>query len=252
MSNDVGRRSGQDHDNDAARTPTKLNELRQQYADQIELGRVHRLVQTISDEMLERFEELEFPSSPVSDALDKLGVNGAVAASLLRPTIAGVRIVGRARTLKQMPVSGTASANAALDRNPRWLTMAVHLEARRGDVIVVESPGGASSSGAAAIPFGQELGEVGAVVDGAIRDVGLSRRFGFPIWAREVTPVSGKWRIEHAEINGIVTICGVRVSPGDLVVADDDGVCFVPADLSEAVLELCLGKRRREKETYGI
>jgi regulator of RNase E activity RraA len=239
----------------AKESQSTLDGVRLHYANQLALGRVHRVEQRISDRILDEFRKIESVNGAVtgavSDALDKLGVHGAVSASELKPTIHGAEIVGRARTLKQIPVSGAATANASADRNPGWQAMAVHLEAHRGDVIVVQSPGGASSAGAAGIPLGQAQGEVGAIVDGAIRDVGVSRRLGFPMWAREITPISGKWRIEHVEINGVVTIAGVRVTPGDLVVADDDGVCFVPADLCEKVLEFCYAKRRREVDVYG-
>lgn len=47
-------------------------------------------------------------------------------------------------------------------------------------------------------------------------------------WATEFTPVTGKWRIETVEINGEIVVGEVRVAPGDIVLADDTGVCFIP------------------------
>ncbi|MFT8242401.1 RraA family protein [Roseomonas sp. BN140053] len=70
----------------------------------------------------------------------------------------------------------------------------------------------------------------------------------YPVWASEITPVTGKWRIETVEIFGMVQIFGVRVNPGDLVVADDTGVCFVPRDRAEEVLRLAQKKSRAEDE----
>jgi len=79
-----------------------------------------------------------------------------------------------------------------------------------------------------------------------VRDIAHSRALGYPVWASDITPVTGKWRLETVEINGPIQIGGVRVAPGDLVVADDTGVCFIPRDV---VLEVLEGaeKRRRPK-----
>ena len=77
---------------------------------------------------------------------------------------------------------------------------------------------------------------------GGVRDVAHSRRIGYPVWSTEITPSTGKWRVETVEINGVVQIGGVRVSPGDIVLADDTGVCFIPRDRAEQVLELARKK----------
>ncbi len=93
---------------------------------------------------------------------------------------------------------------------------------------------------------GQSHGERGAIVMGGIRDVRHSRSIGYPIWANEITPVTGKWRLETVEINGEIQMGKVRVNPGDLVVADDTGVVFIPRDSIAAVLELCEKKKKSE------
>lgn len=54
------------------------------------------------------------------------------------------------------------------------------------------------------------------------------------------TQVTGKYRMECIEINGPVTLCGKRVEPGDLMLADDSGVCIVPAEIAADVLAECL------------
>jgi regulator of RNase E activity RraA len=82
----------------------------------------------------------------------------------------------------------------------------------------------------------QRAGCGGAVVDGGYRDPGASRALGFPIWSRGVTPITGKWRLETVEINGRVRIAGVSVDAGDLVLADEAGIVFVPFAHAEAVL----------------
>ena len=94
---------------------------------------------------------------------------------------------------------------------------------------------------------GDAAGIVSPLTAGGIRDVGHSRRVGYPVWATEVTPVTGKWRIETVEINGDVQIAGVRVSPGDIVVADETGVCFIPVARAAEVLERALAKAAFEE-----
>ena len=79
-------------------------------------------------------------------------------------------------------------------------------------------------------------GLAGAIVNGAVRDVDAIRRLYFPVWCLGQTPISGKHRMEAIEINGPVTLHNVAVNPGDLVVADDSGVCVVPAEKAESML----------------
>ena len=58
------------------------------------------------------------------------------------------------------------------------------------------------------------------------------------MWCRGFTPITGKWRMQTVEVNGMVQICGIQVSPGDLVCADEAGVAFVPRAQAAAVLEI--------------
>ncbi|HEY7268645.1 MAG TPA: RraA family protein, partial [Dehalococcoidia bacterium] len=93
---------------------------------------------------------------------------------------------------------------------------------------------------------GKRQGEAGAIVDGGVRDVAHSRRIGYPIWSTEVTPATGKWRLQTVELNGEVVVAGVRVTAGDIVVADDTGVCFIPRERAEEVLSLAQKKAAAE------
>ena len=85
---------------------------------------------------------------------------------------------------------------------------------------------------------GKRQGEAGAIVDGAVRDIDHSREIGYPVWSSSVSPMTGKWRIETVAINKPVTICGVQVKPGDLVIADEVGVCFIPFAKAAEVLAM--------------
>jgi len=86
----------------------------------------------------------------------------------------------------------------------------------------------------------------GAIVFGGVRDIAHSRRIGYPVWATDITPVTGKWRIETVEINGEIEVAGIRVAAGDIVLADDTGVCFIPRPHAAEVLDLAKQKSAAE------
>jgi regulator of RNase E activity RraA len=121
-----------------------------------------------------------------------------------------------------------------------------HNLASPGDVLVIDGVPNISNMGGISAQTGKRQGEIGAIVMGGVRDIAHSRAVGYPVWASDITPVTGKWRIETVEINGPVQIGHVRVSPGDLVVADDTGVCFIPRDVVLEVLEAAERKAAAE------
>jgi regulator of RNase E activity RraA len=84
------------------------------------------------------------------------------------------------------------------------------------------------------------------VVDGAVRDVDEYAEVGFPAWSRSLTPRTGKYRIEAVSINAPVCCGGEQVRPGDLVLADPNGVCFVPPELAAEVAARILEVAARE------
>jgi regulator of RNase E activity RraA len=122
-----------------------------------------------------------------------------------------------------------------------------HNLALPGDIVVIDGVAGISNMGGISAQTGKRQGEAGAVVFGGVRDVGHSRRVGYPVWATEITPVTGKWRIETVEINGEIVVGGVRVASGDIVLADDTGVCFIPRDRAAEVLVLAQKKSAAEE-----
>lgn len=199
--------------------------------------------------VVQGFLELGDMTSTVSDAMDEIGLAGVVPASVLRPTIGGARVVGPALTLRNIEQTQQAFKGAQ-DRASRLAEIEAHNLASPGDVLVIEGVDNISNMGGISSSIAKRQGEIGAIVDGGIRDVEESRRIGFPRWARSVSPITGKWRIQTIEINGPVRIAGVQVQPGDLVVADDDGICFVPRDAVELVLRRAQEIRDGEQRRY--
>jgi regulator of RNase E activity RraA len=197
------------------------------------------------DGLVERFKSLGDASSIVSDILDELGIVGALPASLFVPTIAGSCVVGPALTVRNI-AQREHPYETARARVNKMAEFEAHNLALPGDVIVIDGVAGVSNMGGISAQTGKRQGEAGAVVSGAIRDVSHSRGVGYPVWATEISPVTGKWRIETVEINGDVEIGGIRVSPGDIALADDTGVCFIPRRRAEEVLLLAEKKAAAE------
>jgi regulator of RNase E activity RraA len=199
-----------------------------------------------TQEVIERFKSLADLAGTVSDALDELGIVGCVGASELRPTIPDRRIVGCAITVRNAPQRRDPHINVTENHNLMTEVEGIN-QADPGDVLVIEGLRHISNMGGIMATTAKRQGLAGAVVDGGVRDVGHSRSLGFPIWSRDISPVTGKWRIVTEEINVPVTIAGIKVHPGDLVVADETGVCFVPQDLIAEVLKRCEAADKKEE-----
>ena len=196
--------------------------------------------------IIEGFRALGDASGIVSDVMDELGITGVVGASVLKPTIAGSCIVGPALTVRNI-VQRDHVYEAARRHVNKMAEFEAHNLALPGDVIVIDGVAGISNMGGISAQTGKRQGEAGAVVFGGVRDVAHSRRVGYPVWAAEVTPVTGKWRIETVEINGEIVVAGVHVTPGDIVFADDTGVCFIPIARAAEVLALAKQKSAAEE-----
>jgi regulator of RNase E activity RraA len=197
---------------------------------------------------VERFLALGDCTGLVSDAMDELGIPaGVIGASVLRPTMPGRVICGPALTVRNVAQRADPLAGARAKVN-KMAEFEAHNLAEDGDVLVIQGVARVSNMGGISALTGKRAGERGAIVMGGVRDIPHSRAVGYPVWASEITPVTGKWRLETVEINGTVQIGDVRVSAGDLVVADDTGVCFVPRDNIMEVLELCEQKKRAEDD----
>ena len=156
----------------------------------------------------------------------------------------------RAASTDNRPLNAFPNADMRLLED--WVTGGEDADAVRRRRIMFDAAtnwvktGGDTSTGVAALSFVFNLKCHKSDSDPADPSIAHSRTIGYPIWARDLTPVTGKWRIETVEINGPIEIGAVRVAPGDLVVADDTGVCFIPRDVVLEVLDTAEQKAKAE------
>jgi 4-hydroxy-4-methyl-2-oxoglutarate aldolase len=194
----------------------------------------------LSREIVDGFRALGDLTGTISDALDQCGIAGVVPGSVLKATDPKARVVGQAITVLNR-------AHAVVSKTSRLGEIEAHNLAEPGDVLVIQGVAGISSMGGISATVGKRQGEAGAIVDGAVRDIDHSRSIGYPVWSSGVSPITGKWRIETVAVNKPVSIAGVEVRPGDLVVADEVGVCFVPFARAAEVLAVAQKLAAREK-----
>src|SRR4029078_10127160 len=150
---------------------------------------------------VEPFLALGDSSGIISDVMDELGIPaGIVGASTLKPTMPGQVICGPALTVRNIAQRGDALAGARASLN-KMAEFEAHNLAEDGDVLVIEGVAGMSNMGGISARSGTGAGERGSIVMGGVRDIPHSRSIGYPIWASEITPITGKWRLETVEIH---------------------------------------------------
>lgn len=178
----------------------------------------------MNDDLVTRLRRLD--ACAVSDALDRLGIDGQVASGLEQRATAR-RIAGRVVTCR-LVAAGQAPRR---DGPVRHLGTTAIERAAAGDVIVVEQRTGIEAGcwGGILSLAAKVKGLDGVVADGPVRDIDEARAYELPVFCRSLTARTARGRVEEAEVNGPVSIGGVTVQPGDLVIADASGVVFVPA-----------------------
>ncbi|MFF5565427.1 RraA family protein [Streptomyces sp. NPDC012623] len=172
------------------------------------------------------------PVADLGDAMDRLNV----VESAIGPVWTGARLVGTACTVL------TTGGDNKLVRD----ALAVVGE---GDVLVVNGQGHTEHAlvGEVLAERARARGAVGFVVDGAVRDVDELRAMGFPVFARAVTP-AGPSAHGPGRLGVPVAIGRVVVTPGDVLVADSDGVAVIPRAEVDAVLARAEDKHARDAE----
>lgn len=180
----------------------------------------------------------------VADALDAEGYRHQSPRLPLRPlTTDGRPLIGRAKT--------TLWANMAHpDPSPYELEL-VALDGCEVDDVFVAAAHGSTHSGI----WGELLstaarnrGCAGAIVDGMVRDLRQMKSMGFPVWALGSCVYDSKDRQRVIDVDVRVDIDSILITPGDLIVADLDGVVIVPEEVEDAVVERAWEKVHAENE----
>lgn len=167
------------------------------------------------------------PTSTLSDALDRLGIAGQALG--LQPLDRRFRMAGRAFTVRTIPVrpgQPAGSVGEYIDDVPA------------GSVLVLDNGGRLDGTvwGDILTTVAARNGLAGTVIHGVCRDAARSLEAGYPIYSRGVTMRTGRGRVEADAYNVPVSLGEVRVTPGDLLVGDGDGVVVIPAGREAEVL----------------
>jgi 4-hydroxy-4-methyl-2-oxoglutarate aldolase len=232
-------------------TETELERVRPRLFGLIEEERIAAVdIERPPADVLTDFHELTDLSPAVADALDELGVGGSAPGSTLAPLSEGQRIVGPAITIRYVAHGGNVGALTGRGERSGLADRDMYNIGQAGDVGVFDCGGytGGSVMGGLSAAWARRVQLAGCVVDGAIRDVEGIRADGVPVWSRGRTPTSGKHRVVAAEINGAVSIAGMAVRPGDVIVADGSGVCVIPIEYVEQVRDIALEAERAERK----
>lgn len=221
---------------------------------------------SVSDELMALYQQLRV--ADVSDGMDAANVRDVgLASQAIRPIWPGARAAGRAVTARYVPSGETVphmTPEQYAEYEGRWYREKCPYpyvkEARPGDLLVIDMSGlEVGLWGSSVALSAVAAGVAGVVIDGGCRDTHEIAVQRCAVWARTVARTTVVGRLEFESMNEVVEVGGVRVRPGDVVVADDDGVVVVPQEAAELVAQVAATvlegdkrARRRRYEQLGL
>ncbi len=184
-----------------------------------------------------------FYSAVISDVLDSAGYRNQCIATPLAPMTGVLKLVGRCKTTQWEEVDSE-------DLKPYELELKAIDECKPDDLFIAAAAGSMKSGiwGELLSTASRNAGCAGAIIDGAIRDIAPMREMKFGVFAAGACPYDSLHRQRVTAVDVTVQIGGVTFNPGDLVIADDDGVVVVPQEVEAEVIRGAWEKVHAENE----
>jgi len=184
-----------------------------------------------------------FTAAVVCDALDAEGYPRQSPRVPLKPLTTGEVLIGRCRTTLWAEM-------AHADPKPYELELLAVDSCQPDDVLICAAGGSLRSGiwGELLSTAARNRGCIGVVADGAVRDLARMKAMGFPVFARAAVIYDSKDRQRVIDCDVPVEIDGVTFNPGDLVIADEDGVVVIPQAVEDAVIRRAWDKVHAENE----
>jgi 4-hydroxy-4-methyl-2-oxoglutarate aldolase len=180
-------------------------------------------------ELCERYEQTY--SAAITDVLHGRGYEEQTLDPEITPIETGISTAGIA-----FPIIGRPNRSVDPDESLRTF-LEMHEDISNNHLLMYDTNDDSSAHlGELEVTSLQPRGCNGAIIDGGVRDTSVITERGFPVFHKYTSPVDCIFRWELLDWNVTAVVGGVEISPGDIAVADDDGIVIVPQNIAEDVL----------------